>query len=37
MLDAETFRSAVIEGGEMTLWVRNDRFAMVAQCTLSVQ
>jgi hypothetical protein len=25
------FRSASIDGGEVTLWVRNDRFAMVAR------
>jgi hypothetical protein len=29
-----TFRNAVIGGGEMTLWVTIDRFAMVARCPL---
>ena len=33
----QAFRSAAIDGGEVSLWVRNDRIAMVAACPLFIQ
>jgi hypothetical protein len=32
-----TFRNAAIEGAVVSQWVKNDRFAMSAQCPLSLQ
>jgi hypothetical protein len=36
-VNEQAFRSAVIDGREMTLWVTSDRFRVFARCPLITQ